>query len=314
MSDMWKAVLLCFLAGVGCGGSSGKPDAGAGGGGTAGVGPGAGGGGAGGGGVSGAAGGVGGTVGQDAGAGDARVRDWSQVDALLLAAAADAGAVSFGLTIWDQGDQRIYERMLGGFTPDTRVAVASASKMVSGTVIFDAIRRGELTLDSTTGQVLGWTGANAAVTLRQLTVLHVWAARGPSAARTTRWSRSPRASTPSATPPSSPTPGTRFDYGSTHLSVAARMAEVASGKTWAQLFADTLRTPLGLERRGRLLRAPQAAARGDESARGRRPARVDERLRRLPGAGVPPRQPRGITVGTPALFDEQAQRAVSGRR
>jgi CubicO group peptidase (beta-lactamase class C family) len=27
-------------------------------------------------------------------------------------------------------------------------------------------------------------------------------------------------------------PGTRFDYGNTHLHVAARMAEVVTGETW----------------------------------------------------------------------------------
>ena len=122
----------------------------------------------GGGGMGGASGGGGAAGGVDAAAGDTRVRDWSRVEALLLSTASDAGVSSLGLTIWDGGDARIYERMVGGFTPDTRVAIASASKMVSGLVLFDAVRRGELTLDSTTGNVLQWTGANAAITLRQL--------------------------------------------------------------------------------------------------------------------------------------------------
>ena len=41
-------------------------------------------------------------------------------------------------------------------------------------------------------------------------------------------------------------PGTRFDYGSTHLHVAARMAEVVTGQSWANIFAAQLKTPLGL--------------------------------------------------------------------
>jgi CubicO group peptidase (beta-lactamase class C family) len=41
-------------------------------------------------------------------------------------------------------------------------------------------------------------------------------------------------------------PGTRFDYGSTHLHVAARMAEVVTGSPWNDLFAAQLKTPLGL--------------------------------------------------------------------
>jgi serine-type D-Ala-D-Ala carboxypeptidase/endopeptidase len=109
----------------------------------------------------------GGSGGADAGPTGGGGRDWSRVEALRLAGGADAGVASFGLTVWDRNDQRMYERMVGGFTPETRVAIASSSKMVSGLVIFDAIRRGELGLDATTGQVLGWTGANAAITLRQ---------------------------------------------------------------------------------------------------------------------------------------------------
>jgi D-alanyl-D-alanine-carboxypeptidase/D-alanyl-D-alanine-endopeptidase len=46
------------------------------------------------------------------------------------------------------------------------------------------------------------------------------------------------------------TPGTRFDYGSTHLAVAARMAEVAAGQTWSSLFAAQIKTPLGLSSAG----------------------------------------------------------------
>jgi CubicO group peptidase (beta-lactamase class C family) len=41
-------------------------------------------------------------------------------------------------------------------------------------------------------------------------------------------------------------PGTRFDYGSTHLAVAARMAEAVTGSSWKALFAAQIRDPLGL--------------------------------------------------------------------
>jgi CubicO group peptidase (beta-lactamase class C family) len=41
-------------------------------------------------------------------------------------------------------------------------------------------------------------------------------------------------------------PGTLFQYGSTHLEVAGRMAEVATGKSWNQIFAEQLSGPLGL--------------------------------------------------------------------
>lgn len=40
--------------------------------------------------------------------------------------------------------------------------------------------------------------------------------------------------------------GHEFDYGSTHLAVAARMAEAITGQSWASLFASQIKTPLGL--------------------------------------------------------------------
>jgi CubicO group peptidase (beta-lactamase class C family) len=58
--------------------------------------------------------------------------------------------------------------MYGDFSPDRRVAIASASKLVSGVTLFRLIDQGYLSLDSTTGQVLGWTGDEGAITLREL--------------------------------------------------------------------------------------------------------------------------------------------------
>ena len=48
--------------------------------------------------------------------------------------------------------------MYGNFSADQRVAIASASKLVSGATLFRLVDAGYLTLDTTTGQVLGWTG------------------------------------------------------------------------------------------------------------------------------------------------------------
>jgi CubicO group peptidase (beta-lactamase class C family) len=41
-------------------------------------------------------------------------------------------------------------------------------------------------------------------------------------------------------------PATRYDYGSTHLHTAGRMAEVVTGASWNSVFAQQLRDPLGL--------------------------------------------------------------------
>jgi CubicO group peptidase (beta-lactamase class C family) len=256
--------------------------------------------------VAGAGGALAGAGGALAGGGAGGARDWSQVDALLLSAAADAGATGFGLVVWDGNDQRIYQRMLGGFTADTRVAVASSSKMVAGMVIFDSIRRGELTLDATTGQVLGWTGANATITLRHLLSFTSGLAReaactlNPLTTLASCVDDIRDAAVVAA-------PGSRFDYGSTHLQVAARMAEVTSGKLWARLFADTLRTPLGLDPEVAYYTAPkQELGMVNPLVAGGLRASVNEyaaflRLAFHRGSAG------GVTVGTPALFDEQTK-------
>jgi CubicO group peptidase (beta-lactamase class C family) len=270
-------------------------------------GAGGGGGGAGiGGGPAGPAGGTTAGTGGAAGATGAAGRDWSPVDALLQGAAADAGAASFGLVVWDRDNRRIYERMLGGFTPDTRVAVASSSKLVSGMVIFDAIRRGELTLDATTGQVLGWTGAKAAITLRQLLSFTSGLAR--EATCTLRPLITLAACVDEIRDaPVAHEPGTFFDYGSTHLHVAARMAEVASGKAWSQLFADTLRTPLGLPGDVAYFTAPkqQLGTMNPLVAGGMR-ASMNEYAPLL-ALAFHRGSAGGLAIGTPALFDEMAR-------
>jgi CubicO group peptidase (beta-lactamase class C family) len=232
---------------------------------------------------------------------------WAAVEKALEDGAVTAGpGAAFGLTIWDAHDARVYEHMIGGFTPDQRVAIASASKMISGLVIFDAIRRGELDLDATTGKVLGWTGDNGAITLRQLLSFTSGLNRAAlctanplvTLARCVDTIRDAATVAP---------PGTRFDYGSTHLHVAARMAEVASGKTWAQLFDDTLRVPLDLPIDVAYFTAPkQATGRINPLIAGGLRASVNEYAPMLAlvfhrGAGA------GVTVGTPALFDAQAK-------
>jgi CubicO group peptidase (beta-lactamase class C family) len=191
--------------------------------------------------------------------GEAAASSWSHVeDALARAAEAAGPGAAFGLTVWDNADRRVFERMVGGFTPDRRVAIASASKMISGLVIFESVRRGELSLEATTGEVLGWTGANASITMRHLLSFTSGLGRealctvNPLVTLATCVERIRDA--PVVAPP-----GTRFDYGSTHLHVAARMAEVAAGKTWAQLFDEALRVPLGLPPEVAYFTAPKQA-------------------------------------------------------
>lgn len=179
----------------------------------------------------------------DGGVGDAAADPFAQVDRVARASAAAVGP--FGLAIYGGDDRLLFQRMYGDFAPDRRVAVASASKWVSGLTLLRLISDGRLSLERTTGQALGWSGARAAITLRHL--LSFTSGLPPDATCTanplTRLADCVAQIEQLALVAA---PGARFDYGSTHLAVAARMAEVAMGKTWNEIFSEQLRAPLGL--------------------------------------------------------------------
>jgi len=170
---------------------------------------------------------------------------FADVDRAVSAAFTAQGISGMGLTIYDSQGNKRFEKMYGTFSPDQRVAIASSSKMVAGLVILRVVDQGFLTLDSTTGTVLGWTGPQGAITLRQLLSFTSGMERE---APCTLLANIDLADCVAAisTMPLVANPGTRFDYGSTHLHVAARMAEVVTGQSWANIFAAQLKTPLGL--------------------------------------------------------------------
>lgn len=170
---------------------------------------------------------------------------FAEVDARAQAAFNAQGITGMGLVVYDAGGVKRFEKMYGSFTPDERVAIASASKLVAGLTLLRLVEQGMLSLDSTTGTVLGWTGEHGNITLRQLLSFTSGLDR-----------EHPCTLAPTLTlgqcvalielQPLVAAPGTRFDYGSSHLQVAARMAEVVTGQSWENLFEVQLKTPLGV--------------------------------------------------------------------
>lgn len=242
----------------------------------------------------------------EAPAGEADGPRFGAITALVERRAAEAGVASLGLAIWNARDDKVYEHMLGGFTLDTRVAVASASKLVAGLVLFDVIRRGQLSLDATTGQVLGWAAPNGAISLRQL--LSFTSGLPKEAACTINplvTLANCADSLATATPVAAP--GTQFDYGSTHLQVAAAMAEHATGQRWADLFAQALQQPLGLSEDVAYFTAPrQSLGRANPLVAGGLRSSMSDYHHFL-AIAFHRGSYGGLTLGTPALFDEQGR-------
>jgi serine-type D-Ala-D-Ala carboxypeptidase/endopeptidase len=177
--------------------------------------------------------------------GDGGGGPFAAVDSAARNAFESEGIPGMGLAIYNRDGVEVFEHMYGNFSPDMRVPIASASKLVSGVTLFRLMDAGYLTLDSTTAQVLDWTGEQGTITLRQLLSFTSGLAPENHCTYDSTVTLDQCVASISQTQMIA-APGMEFDYGSVHLSVAGRMAEVVTGQSWNELFAQQLREPLGL--------------------------------------------------------------------
>lgn len=150
----------------------------------------------------------------------------------------------------------VYSQAWGGMTGTTPVAVASGSKWVAGTVILRLVDQGVFPegLDAPARHYLKdaggspWAGNMGDLTLRDLlSFTSGIPGDDPNAdvqlpltftlAQAVQAIYADFAATASA-------PNSYFDYGSTHLRIAAEMAEAATGQSWDQIFKAQVHDPL----------------------------------------------------------------------
>ncbi len=178
-----------------------------------------------------------------------------------VTAAIDAQADDFsdGLTVEIATPKGVvYSHSCKGFSNSAPVEIMSAAKWVSATVLLRLVDQGVLSLDEKMSRVLKdrdgkpWSGDMGDITLRRLLSM----TSGISGEDVNLLKRSDLTSISleeavhriyetqhdAAT---TRTPGSYFFYGSTHFRIAARYAEVKTGKTWAQIYSEQLRSPLG---------------------------------------------------------------------
>jgi len=158
---------------------------------------------------------------------------------------APASVPGMALAIYRPGGERVFLGVYGDFDSEGRYAVASASKLVTSLVLLRLIDQSFLELTSTTGAVLGWSGPQAAITLEQLLSFTSGLARDADCLREVAITLAECAAQIGAGALVA-APGTRFDYGGSHMQVAARMAEVVTGSNWNAIFRTQLADPLGL--------------------------------------------------------------------
>jgi len=183
---------------------------------------------------------------------------FADVDSEARAAFTAQGIPGMGLSIYNAQGEKVFEEMYGTFSADQRVAIASASKMAAGLTLLRLVSQDFLSLDSTTGEVLGWTGPQAEITLRHL-LSFTSGMEGEHACTLLPGLSLAECVALIGARPLAAAPGTRFDYGSTHLQVAARMAEVVTGESWNEIFDTQIRTPLELDDEMVFYTAPRQA-------------------------------------------------------
>lgn len=185
-----------------------------------------------------------------------------QADAVVDLHRVERGLPGAAIAVFDGAGTSYHERFFGTYGPGTFVPIASASKVVSASVIMSLVDDGTMSLDDTIADYLPqYAGTpNGSITLRQAfsQTSGLWNDEWPCVADPGATladctidilDRAPRVSAPGAT----------FFYGSNSMHVAGRMAEIAycnrfpancvglgSGAVWRRIFAERVRDPLGI--------------------------------------------------------------------
>jgi CubicO group peptidase (beta-lactamase class C family) len=141
----------------------------------------------------------------------------------------------------------IYSQAFGSYTLEQRVPIASASKWLSAAVIARLVDRGVLRWDDRIERYLPTAPADKrAITLRQL-FSHSSGLSGAAAICISIPAASLQSCVDSIlATPLLYAPGRGFVYGGNSMQVAGRMAEIASGQRWDDLFRAEVAGPLGM--------------------------------------------------------------------
>lgn len=141
----------------------------------------------------------------------------------------------------------IYERAFGAYSLDLQLPIMSATKWVSAAVIATLIDDGTLHLDERAGDYIeALDGDKATVTLRHLLAHTSGLHQGESPCVDQPGATLAACADAIAQAPLVARPGTTFIYGEDGFQVAGRMAEIATGRAWDELFRERLADPLGM--------------------------------------------------------------------
>jgi CubicO group peptidase (beta-lactamase class C family) len=187
--------------------------------------------------------------------------DFSGVSPIVERFIGERGLNGAGLIVVDRDDGIVDEEYWGDFGPDRVSLIASSSKMITAGVLLRLQDDGLLDIDAPVAAVADWGAGNPTITPAQLLsnssglvgllpdpgytpYVCQFLARG-----TLQECAASIFSTP-ADDADIVAPDTEFRYGGAQWQVAGAVAEIASGKPWAQLIDEIYVQPCGLETLG----------------------------------------------------------------
>jgi CubicO group peptidase (beta-lactamase class C family) len=187
--------------------------------------------------------------------------DFSAVDPIVKRFVAQKGLNGAGLIVVDRDEGIIDEQYWGDFGPDRISLIASSSKMITAGVLLRLQDEGLLDIDKPVAAVAPWGSAHPTITPAQLLSNSsglVGLLPNPGyppyvCQYLPAGTMQDCAATIFTTPGDDAdvvAPDTQFRYGGAQWQVAGAVAEIASGKPWAELIDETYLQPCGLETLG----------------------------------------------------------------
>jgi hypothetical protein len=168
-------------------------------------------------------------------------------------ATSNIGSYNGNFTALLYRNNAFYFKQIGAFGAIDPVHVASLSKQFAAALILILVEEGKFSsgLDTTVGSLISsmQSAGKGAIKLRHL-MSHT---SGMKAVSTQGYEDQSGITMQEAVDliatnvPLEHTPGTYYEYGGVHWCIAARMAEVATGKSWVTLCQEKLWGPLGMD-------------------------------------------------------------------
>jgi len=182
-----------------------------------------------------------------AGTADAAVRYDFRPVATEMQALVDTYTLDGASLRVDKAGTVVYRRAFGGYALDTRLPIASASKWLSAIAVARLVEKGQMRWSDTVGQYFPTVeAAKQGITLEQLFSHTSALPGGDDVCLSNPLYTLATCANRILQQPLIGQPGKVFSYGGNSMQVAGRMAEIATGKSWDDLFIAEMVTPLGL--------------------------------------------------------------------